>query len=80
MRVTVDHLVPSSQEWDVRLLMERSKATVSPCASYHLAGTKKVQQALAAPGVLERYMCVCVCVCVCEGCVDAGVCVCVHDA
>eukprot|EP00731_Ephydatia_muelleri_P025992 Em0018g92a len=45
---------PSEKEWDVRLLMERSKATVSPCASYHLVGTKKVQQALAAPGVLER--------------------------
>ncbi|XP_076061731.1 glutathione synthetase-like isoform X2 [Oratosquilla oratoria] len=43
-------------EWDARLLIERSLALKSPTISYHLAGTKKVQQELAMPGVLERYI------------------------
>lgn len=41
-------------EWDARLMMERSKAIKCPSISYHLAGTKKVQQVLADPGNLER--------------------------
>ena len=36
-------------------MIERSLAIKSPSIQYHLAGTKKVQQALAAPGTLERY-------------------------
>lgn len=47
---------PSSKEWDARLLMERSKAIKCPTIGYHLAGTKKVQQALAKPGVLEMFV------------------------
>ena len=47
---------PSEKEWDARLLMERSKAIKSPSIHYHLAGTKKVQQQLALPGVLEKYI------------------------
>uniref|UniRef100_A0A667X2H3 Glutathione synthetase n=1 Tax=Myripristis murdjan TaxID=586833 RepID=A0A667X2H3_9TELE len=43
------------QSWDVRLLMERSLAVKCPDISTHLAGTKKVQQELARPGVLERF-------------------------
>ncbi|CAI5646827.1 unnamed protein product [Oreochromis niloticus] len=43
------------ESWDARLLMERSRAVMSPDISAHLAGTKKVQQVLARPGVLERF-------------------------
>lgn len=34
--------------------MERSCASNCPTAAYQLVGTKKIQQALAEPGVLER--------------------------
>ena len=44
------------QDWQTRLLLERSKAIKCPSAGYHLAGTKKVQQVLAKPGVLERFL------------------------
>ncbi|XP_062537031.1 glutathione synthetase-like isoform X2 [Armigeres subalbatus] len=43
-------------EWAARLLMERSKAIKCPSIQYHLAGTKKVQQALAKPGTLQRFI------------------------
>nr|CAH7746478.1 unnamed protein product [Callosobruchus chinensis] len=46
---------PSQKEWDARLLMERSKAIKCPSIQYHLAGTKKVQQELCKPGVLELF-------------------------
>lgn len=36
-------------------MIERSLAIKSPSIQYHLAGTKKVQQALALPGALEKY-------------------------
>jgi len=36
--------------------MERSTAIKSPSIYYHLAGTKKVQQSLAKPGVLEKFL------------------------
>lgn len=42
-------------EWQSRELIERSRATKCPQLGYHLAGTKKVQQELARPGVLERF-------------------------
>ena len=42
-------------EWNARLTLEASRATKCPCLGYHLAGTKKVQQELARPGVLERF-------------------------
>ncbi|XP_076840551.1 glutathione synthetase [Brachyhypopomus gauderio] len=45
----------SEQSWEARLLMERSCAVKCPDISTHLAGTKKVQQELARPGVLERF-------------------------
>ncbi|KAJ8257844.1 hypothetical protein GJAV_G00190340 [Gymnothorax javanicus] len=45
----------SEQNWEARLLIERSKAVKCPDIATHLAGTKKVQQELARPGVLERY-------------------------
>ncbi|XP_058816194.1 glutathione synthetase-like isoform X1 [Topomyia yanbarensis] len=43
-------------EWAARLLMERSQAIKCPSIQYHLAGTKKVQQALAKPGTLKRFI------------------------
>ncbi|KAL7399512.1 hypothetical protein ABVT39_025778 [Epinephelus coioides] len=45
----------SEQTWDARLLMERSMAVKCPDISTHLAGTKKVQQVLARPGILEKF-------------------------
>lgn len=47
---------PTDKEWDARSLIERSLAVKCPSAAYQLAGTKKVQQALAAPGALERFL------------------------
>ncbi|XP_050086916.1 glutathione synthetase-like isoform X2 [Anopheles aquasalis] len=44
------------QEWAARLLIERSVAIKCPSIQYHLAGTKKVQQALAKPEVLRRFV------------------------
>jgi len=41
---------PTEREWDARLMMERSLAIKCPSIQYHLAGTKKIQQALASPG------------------------------
>ncbi|XP_058266104.1 glutathione synthetase isoform X1 [Hemibagrus wyckioides] len=45
----------SEQSWEARLMMERSCAVKCPDISTHLAGTKKVQQELARPGVLETF-------------------------
>jgi glutathione synthetase len=42
-------------EWQARATMECSRAAKCPSLGYHLAGTKKVQQELARPGVLERF-------------------------
>lgn len=48
---------PSTQEWETRERIERSRCTKCPCLGYHLAGTKKVQQCLARHnGTLERYL------------------------
>lgn len=44
---------PDRCEWAARLMIERSRAIKSPNIGYHLAGTKKVQQVLALPGVME---------------------------
>jgi len=33
---------PTEKEWDIRLLIERSRAIKCPSVQYHLAGTKKV--------------------------------------
>ncbi len=42
-------------EWKAREMIERSVATKCPSLGYHLAGTKKIQQELARPGVLEQF-------------------------
>ncbi|MED6169260.1 Glutathione synthetase [Stylosanthes scabra] len=47
---------PSESEWRARLLMEQSSAVKCPSISYHLVGTKKIQQELAKPNVLERFL------------------------
>ncbi|XP_018798619.1 PREDICTED: glutathione synthetase-like isoform X2 [Bactrocera latifrons] len=46
----------SQDEWDARYMMECSRAIKCPSIHYHLAGTKKVQQALAQPEMLERFI------------------------
>ncbi|KAI3408414.1 hypothetical protein GPALN_010340 [Globodera pallida] len=40
---------------DLRIMMERSTAIMSPNLRLQLAGMKKIQQALSKPGVLERF-------------------------
>ncbi|KAM7425571.1 hypothetical protein ABFA07_023021 [Porites harrisoni] len=50
------HQYSSENDWNARLMMERSRAIKCPSAALHLAGTKKVQQVLASPGVLERFI------------------------
>ncbi|KAJ6354008.1 hypothetical protein OIU76_002941 [Salix suchowensis] len=47
---------PSEAEWRARLLMEQSSAVKCPSISYQLAGTKKIQQELAKPNMLERFL------------------------
>ncbi|KAF7724278.1 hypothetical protein EC973_001179 [Apophysomyces ossiformis] len=47
---------PTSKEWDARLLLERSLSIKCPTVAYQLVGAKKVQQMLAVPGRLERYL------------------------
>lgn len=51
----VPHQYKSQQEWDMRLMLERCHAIKCPDIGTHLAGTKKVQQVLARPGVLEKF-------------------------
>ncbi|RLN26037.1 hypothetical protein BBO99_00000541 [Phytophthora kernoviae] len=47
---------PTENEWSGRMLIEQSYAIKCPSIAYHLAGTKKVQQVLAQPSVLRRFM------------------------
>lgn len=47
----------SDAAWDTRTLLERSLAIKCPNIALQLAGSKKVQQVLAQPGVLERFVC-----------------------
>eukprot|EP01133_Synstelium_polycarpum_P014273 gene14273-16847_t len=44
---------PTNGEWSARLLIERSLAIKSPSIANHLVGTKKIQQAIVKPGLLE---------------------------
>ncbi|KAI6180635.1 Glutathione synthetase [Aphelenchoides besseyi] len=44
------------REWDARLRMELSIAIKCPWIGLQLANTKKVQQVLAKPGVVERFL------------------------
>lgn len=47
---------PSESEWAARFMIEKSSAIKCPSISYHLAGTKKIQQELAKPDILERFL------------------------
>uniref|UniRef100_A0A8C5PRF4 Glutathione synthetase n=1 Tax=Leptobrachium leishanense TaxID=445787 RepID=A0A8C5PRF4_9ANUR len=44
------------QDWEARLLMERSKAVKCPDVATQLVGTKKVQQELSRPRTLEKFL------------------------
>eukprot|EP00814_Leptocylindrus_danicus_P001243 CAMPEP_0116010090 /NCGR_PEP_ID=MMETSP0321-20121206/3806_1 /TAXON_ID=163516 /ORGANISM="Leptocylindrus danicus var. danicus, Strain B650" /LENGTH=533 /DNA_ID=CAMNT_0003479147 /DNA_START=128 /DNA_END=1729 /DNA_ORIENTATION=+ len=50
-----DYPGENGEEWKTREKIELSRATKCPSMGYHLAGAKKVQQALARPGKLERF-------------------------
>ncbi|EGG21840.1 glutathione synthase [Cavenderia fasciculata] len=47
---------PSENEWNGRLLVERSLAIKCPSIANHLVGAKKIQQAIAKKGVLEELL------------------------
>ena len=47
---------PSAAEWSAVLSVERSLCVKCPSVAQHLSGTKKVQQVLTQPGVVERYL------------------------
>ncbi|XP_054158697.1 glutathione synthetase-like [Oppia nitens] len=44
------------QDWDVRLLMERSRAVKCPSIQYHLTGCKKIQQIVSNRQVVEKFV------------------------
>eukprot|EP00930_Biecheleria_cincta_P055639 TRINITY_DN4193_c1_g1_i1.p1 TRINITY_DN4193_c1_g1~~TRINITY_DN4193_c1_g1_i1.p1 ORF type:complete len:598 (-),score=123.85 TRINITY_DN4193_c1_g1_i1:85-1809(-) len=46
----------SEADWEARGLIERSLAIKCPSVDYQLVGAKKVQQALARSGAVERFM------------------------
>mmetsp|Transcript_11617 Transcript_11617/g.28629 ORF Transcript_11617/g.28629 Transcript_11617/m.28629 type:complete len:575 (-) Transcript_11617:141-1865(-) len=48
--------LPSETEWNAYKIIEMSRAVKCPCISYHLAGTKKIQQKLNEKGELERFL------------------------
>ncbi|KAJ7074207.1 glutathione synthase [Mycena amicta] len=47
---------PTSAQYATRFLLERSRAIKCPSIALQLAGGKKVQQVLAEPGVLDRFV------------------------
>uniref|UniRef100_A0A183C5U9 Glutathione synthetase n=1 Tax=Globodera pallida TaxID=36090 RepID=A0A183C5U9_GLOPA len=47
---------PTEREWTARTMMERSTAILSPNIRLQLCCTKKIQQVLAKPGMLERFI------------------------
>ena len=47
---------PTATAWSTRLLLERSLAIKCPTIALQLAGAKKVQQVLAAPGQLSSFL------------------------
>jgi glutathione synthetase len=46
----------SENAWNARLLMERSLAIKCPWIGLQMANTKKIQQVLSCPDILERYL------------------------
>ncbi|BGP18187.1 hypothetical protein JCM10213_009031 [Rhodosporidiobolus nylandii] len=51
-----DYTTSSNRDWDTRLLIERSLAVKCPSVAMQLAGSKKVQQVLADPARLARFV------------------------
>lgn len=47
---------PSNAEWETRERLEHCDAALCPSVAYQLSGAKKVQQDLARPEVLERFL------------------------
>eukprot|EP01024_Parvocaulis_polyphysoides_P041719 TRINITY_DN38292_c0_g1_i1.p1 TRINITY_DN38292_c0_g1~~TRINITY_DN38292_c0_g1_i1.p1 ORF type:complete len:387 (-),score=71.04 TRINITY_DN38292_c0_g1_i1:30-1058(-) len=47
---------PSQIEWDGRIKLESCDAAKCPSVAYQLVGAKKIQQDLAQPGVVERFL------------------------
>ncbi|CAH1759276.1 12170_t:CDS:2, partial [Entrophospora sp. SA101] len=50
-----DHY-PTHKEWGARLAIECSRSIKCPTVAYQLVGSKKFQQVLSNPGILERYL------------------------
>ncbi|XP_002730434.2 glutathione synthetase-like [Saccoglossus kowalevskii] len=46
---------PTEKEWEARLMVEKSQTIKCPPISYHLAGSKKIQQELPRAGAVERF-------------------------
>ncbi|KAG8446242.1 hypothetical protein GDO86_013911 [Hymenochirus boettgeri] len=46
----------TEQAWEARLLLERSKAAKCPDVAMQLVGSKKIQQELSRPNILERFL------------------------
>lgn len=47
---------PTEREWEARMMIEKSQAIKCPWVGAQLAGTKKVQQVLANPNMLQRFL------------------------
>jgi len=47
---------PSDKEWEGRRCLELSRAVKTPTMAHHLMGCKKIQQRLAMPGGVEKYL------------------------
>eukprot|EP00055_Hartaetosiga_balthica_P016557 m.105494 g.105494 ORF g.105494 m.105494 type:complete len:547 (+) comp9132_c3_seq3:165-1805(+) len=47
---------PTKVFWDSRRYIEQTRAIKCPNIAVHLTGSKKIQQELAQPGVLERFL------------------------
>lgn len=47
---------PTEKEWSSRLTIELSRCIKCPTVAHQLMGTKKMQQVLARPGILERFL------------------------
>uniref|UniRef100_H2ZCI3 Glutathione synthetase n=1 Tax=Ciona savignyi TaxID=51511 RepID=H2ZCI3_CIOSA len=47
---------PTKKNWEARKMIELSTAVKSPSVAQQLVGSKKIQQVLAQPGVLEHFI------------------------
>ncbi|XP_033626779.1 glutathione synthetase-like [Asterias rubens] len=50
------HFCCGERAWDAKILVEKSLAVTCPSIDWHLAGSKKIQQELSRPGVLEKFL------------------------